>query len=49
MEGEWKYDRMVLLEFPNKEQALEWYNSDAYQSAKKIRQKGSSANFFIVG
>ena len=22
MEGEWKFDRMVLLEFPNKEQAL---------------------------
>ncbi|HSF53783.1 MAG TPA: DUF1330 domain-containing protein [Algoriphagus sp.] len=49
MEGEWKHDRLVLLEFPNKEIALEWYNSPEYQKAKKIREKASSANFFIVG
>jgi uncharacterized protein (DUF1330 family) len=49
MEGEWKHDRLVLLEFPDKESALEWYNSEAYQKAKIIRQKASSANFFIVG
>jgi uncharacterized protein (DUF1330 family) len=49
MEGEWTHDRLVLLEFPNKEKALEWYNSENYQKAKKIRQKASSANFFIVG
>lgn len=49
LEGEWKHDRLVLLEFPNREKALEWYNSSAYQNAKKIREKASSANFFIVG
>ena len=49
LEGEWKHDRLVLLEFPNREKALEWYNSSAYQKAKKIREKASSANFFIVG
>jgi uncharacterized protein (DUF1330 family) len=49
MEGEWKHDRLVLLEFPNKESALEWYNSENYQKAKKIREKASKANFFIVG
>jgi uncharacterized protein (DUF1330 family) len=49
LEGEWKHDRLVLLEFPNKEKALEWYNSENYQKAKKIREKASSANFFIVG
>lgn len=49
MEGEWKHDRLVLLEFPNKEKALEWYNSDDYQKAKNIRQKASVANFFIMG
>lgn len=49
MEGEWKFDRMVLLEFPTKEIALEWYHSDQYRKAKKIREKASSANFFIVG
>lgn len=49
MEGAWNYDRMVLLEFPSKEIALEWYHSEAYQEARKIREKASSANFFIVG
>lgn len=49
MEGEWKYDRLVLLEFPSKEIALEWYNSKEYQKAKKIRENAASANFFIVG
>ena len=49
LEGAWKHDRLVLLEFPNREKALEWYNSESYQRAKKIREKASSANFFIVG
>ncbi|MDX5337707.1 MAG: DUF1330 domain-containing protein [Cyclobacteriaceae bacterium] len=49
LEGEWSHDRLVLLKFPSREKALEWYNSENYQKAKKIRQKASSANFFIVG
>lgn len=49
MEGEWNHDRLVLLEFSNKKTALEWYNSEEYQQARKIREKASSANFFIVG
>ena len=49
LEGEWKHDRLVLLKFPSREKALEWYNSENYQKAKNIRQKASSANFFIVG
>lgn len=49
LEGEWKHDRLVLLKFPSKELALEWYNSENYQNAKRIRENASSANFFIVG
>lgn len=49
LEGNWKHDRLVLLEFPSREKALEWYNSEAYQAAKKIREKASKANFFIIG
>jgi uncharacterized protein (DUF1330 family) len=49
MEGEWNYDRLVLLEFPSKEIAIAWYNSKEYQKAKKIRERASSANFLIVG
>lgn len=49
LEGEWKHDRLVLLEFPDRDKVLAWYNSENYQKAKKIREKASSANFFIVG
>ncbi|GAB2485928.1 MAG: DUF1330 domain-containing protein [Cytophagales bacterium] len=49
LEGEWKHDRLVLLEFPDRQKALDWYNSEAYKKAREIRAKGSSANFFIVG
>ena len=49
LEGHWNHDRLVLLEFPNREKALEWYDSEAYQKARKIREKASDANFFIIG
>ena len=49
LEGEWKHDRLVLLEFPDRQKALDWYHSDAYVKARKIRAKGSSANLMIVG
>jgi uncharacterized protein (DUF1330 family) len=49
LEGEWKYDRLVMIEFPTSEIALEWYNSKEYQKAKKIRENAASANFFVVG
>lgn len=49
MEGSWDHDRLVLLEFPSKEKALEWYHSEAYQKARAIRELASSANFLIIG
>ncbi len=49
LEGSWNHDRLVLLEFPSREKALEWYHSETYQQAKKIREKASDANFFIIG
>jgi Domain of unknown function (DUF1330) len=29
---------MVLLEFPSRSAAVDWYNSDAYKEIRKIRQ-----------
>lgn len=48
MEGEWNHDRLVMLEFSDKKTAEEWYYSKEYQEAKAIRQKASTANFFII-
>ncbi len=49
LEGTWDHDRLVLLEFPNREKALSWYHSEAYQEAKQIRDKASTARFLLIG
>ena len=33
----WKPTRMVLVKFPNKKIAMEWYNSEEYKPYKNIR------------
>ena len=48
LEGEWDHDRLVMLEFPNKNSAKDWYYSKEYQEAKKIRSKGSKAKFLLI-
>ena len=44
----WKPTRMVLVKFPNKEIAMEWYNSDEYKPYKSIRLDNASSNILMV-
>ena len=37
LEGQWPATRTVLIEFPSKEEALAWYESEEYQSLAKHR------------
>ncbi|MCS5489534.1 DUF1330 domain-containing protein [Algoriphagus limi] len=48
LEGEWDHNRLVMLEFPDKESARNWYYSKEYQKAKEIRSSGSSAKFILI-
>lgn len=48
LEGEAKSHRLVILEFPSREAATNWYNSPEYQRLKKIRQQASTSRFLIV-
>lgn len=48
LEGDWPFTRSVLLEFPSKEVASEWYHSDGYQRVSEHRRKGSKGNMVIV-
>ena len=48
LEGQWPATRTVLIEFPSKEEALAWYESEEYQSLAKHRFAASSADFVIV-
>jgi len=48
LEGDWKPERIVVLEFPSVERAREWWNSDLYTEAKVIRQKAANTKMIIV-
>jgi uncharacterized protein (DUF1330 family) len=48
LEGDWNPERMVVLEFPSVEKAKEWWHSDLYSAAKKIRQRSATTRMLIV-
>ncbi|MGH3643696.1 MAG: DUF1330 domain-containing protein [Mycobacterium sp.] len=48
LEGEWHGTQTVLLEFESVEAANEWYHSDEYQAAAKLRQAAADCNGVIV-
>ena len=48
LEGEFKYQRLIMLEFPSKEKAEAWYNSEEYQHAISLRDDAATANFLLV-
>jgi uncharacterized protein (DUF1330 family) len=48
LEGEWPYERSVILEFPSREKAEAWYHSPAYQKILPLRLKCMSSNFIIM-
>jgi uncharacterized protein (DUF1330 family) len=48
LEGDWKPERIVVLEFPTIEQANEWWRSEIYTEAKVIRQRTAKTKMIIV-
>jgi len=48
LEGDWNPERIVVLEFPSKEKALEWWNSEIYAGAKVIRQHTALTKMILV-
>jgi uncharacterized protein (DUF1330 family) len=48
IEGEWHGTQTVLLEFDSVDAAKEWYHSDAYQEAVKLRQAAADCNGVIL-
>ena len=46
--GEWEATRSVLMEFPSKEDAFTWMQSDAYQRISKYRNAGSTLSSILV-
>jgi uncharacterized protein (DUF1330 family) len=48
LEGTWEPGRVVVLEFPSKEQAKAWWSSEQYEVAKKIRQRSAYTQMILV-
>ena len=48
LEGDWKTKRLVVIEFPNIEQAKSWYDSPEYSAIKGIRHRSANSNILLV-
>lgn len=48
LEGEWEHDRMVVVEFPTKQAALDWYHSMEYRPLRDLRQRSASAVILLA-
>lgn len=48
VEGEMPFERIAVLEFPSREAAEAWYQSDAYQAVLPIRLEATRCQFVIV-
>ena len=48
LEGDWKPQRIVLLQFPSVELAKAWWNSPEYATAKAIRQRAANTKMLVL-
>ncbi|HEV2122484.1 MAG TPA: DUF1330 domain-containing protein [Chloroflexota bacterium] len=48
LEGDWSASRIVVLAFPNVEQAKAWHESAEYQAILPIRQRHAQTHFMVV-
>jgi uncharacterized protein (DUF1330 family) len=48
LEGEWPFDRTVLIRFPDEDEAKRWYESPQYRELVRHRHRASAANIVLV-
>jgi len=48
LEGDWNPSRLVVLEFPDLATAKDWYASERYQEAKRLREGAARLNIVAV-
>ena len=48
LEGDWRAERVVIVEFPSMEQARAWWNSPGYAPARALRQASSTGTLIVV-
>jgi len=48
LEGEWKVNRLVILEFESVVQAKKWWSSSEYSEPKKLRHATAHSKMIVV-
>jgi uncharacterized protein (DUF1330 family) len=48
LEGDAPAGRTVLVEFPDRSTALEWYRGEGYTAARKVRAGAAIARMYVV-
>ncbi len=48
LEGNWKPNRLVILEFESVEKAKQWLHSPQYSLARRLRHKTATTNMIVV-
>jgi uncharacterized protein (DUF1330 family) len=48
LEGTWRPERFVLLEFPTAERAQAWFDSPEYGAARKARESAATVEMILV-
>lgn len=48
LEGGWRPNRVVMLEFPDVETAKRFYDSPEYREARALRANAANGNFVVV-
>lgn len=49
LHGEAAHKVKAIIEFPDNEAAVGWYNSDAYQALISLRNDGMESQFHLLG
>ncbi|HSL29991.1 MAG TPA: DUF1330 domain-containing protein [Anaerolineales bacterium] len=48
LEGDWRPERLVILQFEDMEQAKIWLHSDEYSAAKGIRHQTATSRMVVI-
>lgn len=48
LEGDWKVNRLVILEFDNVDRAKAWLESPEYAPARELRHRYARTNMVVV-
>ena len=48
IEGDWSPKRLVIIEFEDVNRGMEWYNSEEYSQALRLRHKSAQTNLVFI-